>query len=247
MASNSPNQLSFLPEDYLELKAQRRTNAICASLFAVVIVAIGGAFQITERSIKGVQTEYAEIMRKYAEAAKPIEQFKQMQDQQRKMEGQAALSASLLEKIPRSFLLAEMTNSLPGSVSLLELSLEAKARTVTINPTQYATMYEQKKAEIDAAKVNAASSAKPKEYDVTLKVTGVANTDVEVAAFMTNLKKSDLLTNVNLVVSDEFIPTSKESKLRKFQIEMTLNPRAEVKPQGPKLNKVVDAGEASAK
>jgi Tfp pilus assembly protein PilN len=246
MASNSPNQLSFLPEDYLELKAQRRTNAICASLFAVVILAIGAAFQITERSMKGVQTEYAEVMRKYAEAAKPIEQFKAMQDQQRKMETQAALSASLLEKVPRSFLLAEMTNSLPGSVSLLEFSLEAKAKTVTVNPTQYATMYEQKKAEIDAAKVNAAAGAKPKQYDVTLKVTGVADTDVQVAAFMTNLKKSDLLQNVNLVVSDEYVPASKDSKLRKFQIEMTLNPNAEVKPQGPRLNKVVDA-EAAAK
>jgi Tfp pilus assembly protein PilN len=247
MASNSPNQLSFLPEDYLELKAQRRTNAICASLFAVVILAIGGAFQITERSMKGIQQEYAEVMRKYSEAAKPIEQFKQMQDQQRKMEMQAALSASLLEKVPRSFLLAELTNDLPGSVSLLEFGLEAKAKTVTVNPTQYTTMYEQKKAEIDAAKVNAAAAAKPKAYDVTLKVTGVADNDVQVAAFMTNLKKSDLLTNVNLVVSDEFIPASKESKLRKFQIEMTLNPNAEVRPQGPRLNKVVDASEASAK
>jgi Tfp pilus assembly protein PilN len=247
MASNSPNQLSFLPEDYLELKAQRRTNAICASLFAVVIVAIGGAFQITERSIKGVQTEYAEVMRRYAEAAKPIEQFRQMQEQQRKMESQAALSASLLEKVPRSFLLAELTNSLPPSVSLLEFSLEAKVRTVTVNPTQFTTMYEQKKAEIDAEKKNAVTGAKPKAYDVTLRVTGVADTDVEVAAFMTNLKKSDLLSNVNLVVSDEFAPTSKDNKLRKFQVEMTLSPTAEVKPQGPKLNKVVDAEEASAK
>lgn len=247
MASNAPNQLSFLPEDYLELKAQRRTNAICASLFAVVILGIGGAFHITERSVKAVQLEYAEVMRRYADAAKPIEQFRQMQEQQRKMETQATLSASLLEKVPRSFLLAELTNALPSTVSLLDFSLEAKTRNVTVDPRQFQTMYEQKKAEIDAAKVNAAVAAKPKLYDVTLRVTGVADNDVQVAAFMTKLKQSDLLTNVNLVVSDEFAPNSKDSKLRKFQIEMTLNPNAEVKPQGPKLNKVVDAGESSAK
>ncbi len=247
MSSNSPSQLSFLPEDYLEMKAQRRTNAICASLFAVVICAIGAAFHITERSMKAVQAEYAEVMRRYSEAAKPIEQFRQMQDQQRKMESQAALSASLLEKVPRSFLLAEVTNALPPSVSLLDLGLEAKARTVTVNANQYQTIYEQKKAEIDAAKQNAVTGAKPKEYDVTLRLTGIADNDVEVAAFMTNLKKSELLTNVNLVVSDEFAPSSKDNKLRKFQIEMTLSPTADVKQQqGPKLNKLVNA-EASAK
>ena len=29
----APNELSFLPDDYLERKARRRTNAICAVLF----------------------------------------------------------------------------------------------------------------------------------------------------------------------------------------------------------------------
>ena len=46
----APNELSFLPDDYLERKARRRTNAICAVLFCVVISAIGGAFTVTERS-----------------------------------------------------------------------------------------------------------------------------------------------------------------------------------------------------
>ncbi len=33
----SPNQLSFLPDDYMERKSQRRTNAICAVLSILVI------------------------------------------------------------------------------------------------------------------------------------------------------------------------------------------------------------------
>ena len=43
--SSAPNQLSFLPDDYLELKAQRRTNAICAGLFAVVVGMVGVTFK----------------------------------------------------------------------------------------------------------------------------------------------------------------------------------------------------------
>src|SRR5438477_4758139 len=146
--SNSPSQLSFLPDDYLELKAQRRTNAICAGLFAVVVLVVGVTFRYTERSIAGVELEYADISRRYAEAAAPIEQFRRMQDQQRKMETQAALSASLLEKVPRSYLLAEITNSLPANVSLIDLGLSTALKNPAPNPAQFKTIYEQKKAEI---------------------------------------------------------------------------------------------------
>src|SRR5260370_16411378 len=98
--SSSPNQLSFLPDDYLELKAQRRTNAICAALFAAVVGVVGVTFKFTERSMAAVEREYTEISSRYADAARPHEQFQKMQEQQRKMEMQAALSPTLLEKVP---------------------------------------------------------------------------------------------------------------------------------------------------
>ena len=131
---NSPNQLSFLPDDYLDLKAQRRTNAICASLFALVVIGAGAAFHITEKSMKSIEHDYADITRRYAEAAAPIERFKKMQDQQKRMEAHAALSASLLEKVPRAYLLAEITNALPVNVSLLDFTLDARPRNAAAKP-----------------------------------------------------------------------------------------------------------------
>jgi hypothetical protein len=242
----APNQLSFLPDDYLELKAQRRTNAVCASLFACVALAVGAAFFLTERMVKHNEADYAEVMRGYSEAAQPIQQFRVMQDQQRHMELQAALSSSLLEKVPRSYLLAELTNALPPGVSLWEFGLESKLRNPAAAPQQYKTIYEQKKAEIDAAKNAAVKAAQPRIYDVTMKLTGVADNDQQVAAFISALTHSSLLRDVNLVVSDEFQPTPTDNKLRKFQIEMGLNPEAEVKGQAPALNKVINA-QASVK
>src|SRR5256885_8539904 len=109
---SSPNQLSFLPDDYLERKAQRRTNVICAVLFVVVLVAIASAFTITERTNHAVERRHAEMEKQYAEAAKRLEQVNQMQEKQKRMAHQAELTASLLEKVPRTHLLAEITNSL---------------------------------------------------------------------------------------------------------------------------------------
>jgi len=114
----APNELSFLPDDYLERKQRRRTNAICAVLFCVVIGAIGGAFTVTERSMREIEKQYTDVEQQYTDAARRIEQVQQMQDKQRTMAHQAELTASLLEKVPRSFLLAEITNGLPPGISV---------------------------------------------------------------------------------------------------------------------------------
>ena len=227
---SSPNQLSFLPDDYLERKSQRRTNVICALLFIIVMGAIGSAFWFTERSMREIEQQNALVEQEYTEAARNIEQVQQMQDKQRKMAHQAELTASLLEKVPRSFLLAEITNSMPGGVSLLDFNMESKRRVVNPAPTK--TAFEQKKAEVEAKNSNAGASTPPPPqvtvYDVQMKLTGVATTDVQVAQFISKLNQSRLLTDVNLVISDEFV--QENEKLRKFQIEMTLSPDAEVQP-----------------
>src|SRR3954471_11271318 len=121
----APNELSFLPDDYLERKQRRRTNAICAVLFCVVIGAIGSAFWVTERSMREIDQQASAVDQQYTEAAKRIEQFQELQEKQRTMAHQAELTASLLEKVPRSFVLAEITNGLPEGISLLDLALDA--------------------------------------------------------------------------------------------------------------------------
>ena len=235
---STPNQLSFLPDDYLDRKVQQRTTAICASLFAIVVLAVGAAFQMTQTATRKVEAAYADIARRYAEAAEPIERFKRMQEQQKKMEAHAALSASLLEKVPRAYVLAEVTKALPANVSLLDFALDARPRVVAPAIGQMKTIYEQNKAEIEFARLSAA----PKVFDITFKITGMADNDVQVAAFMNQLARSRLFRDVNLVVSDEFQASAKESKQRKFQIEMALTPDVEVKAtEAAKPTKFVEA------
>src|SRR5688500_4211509 len=124
----SPNQLSFLPDDYMEKKLRRRTNAILGTLFLVVVSSIGGTFVWKERATQRLQKQRASLQMEMAEAAKPIEQFKQMQDKQRQLAQQAELTASLLERVPRSYLLAEITNGIPSGVSLLDFDMNSRIR-----------------------------------------------------------------------------------------------------------------------
>ena len=224
----APNELSFLPDDYLERKARRRTNAICAVLFCVVISAIGGAFTVTERSMREIEEQYTKVQDQYNNAAKRIEQVQQMQDKQRKMAQQAELTAGLLEKVPRSFILAELTNGIPEGVSLLDFRLDSVIQSGP--PPRPKTAFELRQAQIQAQNgILNIPTPQAKQYDVTMRINGVATTDDLVGDFIGSLSKSRMFHDVNLLFTEEHkSEADKDVKLRKFQIELKLDPRAQV-------------------
>ena len=227
----APNELSFLPDDYLERKARRRANALCAALSVIVMGAIASAFYLTERSMNEVEARAAKVETEFTEAARSIDQVNKMKAQQQKIVHQAELAASLVERVPRSNLLAEFTNALPAGASLLDLSLESKAK-LKLKPAagdSKAVKKKPKKGETGAA---AAAAPEPMQFDVQVKVTGIADSDTQVAHFMTKLSTSTLVKDVNLVISSSFKQDDRE--MRRFQIEMLQNPAAEVKDEASK-------------
>ncbi len=240
MLSNAPNELSFLPDDYLEGKQRRRANALCGGLAVVVLGVIGSTFWHTEKSMKLMQKRQSAVDVDYTDAARRIEQVNEMRSKQQQVVRRAELAATLLEKVPRSNVLAEFTNSLPAGVSLLDFTLDSKERVAPAPAADAKTQFEQKKAQLEG-KAAAAASTAPKAYDVYLKVSGIAGTDVQVAQFITRLNASKLLQDVNLVISDTY--EYQGQTLRRFQIEMMLNPSAEVALPAPPTKTVTAAVE----
>ncbi|HZN69997.1 MAG TPA: PilN domain-containing protein [Tepidisphaeraceae bacterium] len=226
---SSPNQLSFLPDDYLERKARHRANILCGVLAVIVLGIIVSAFWYQEKITRAVERRYNEVETKYAEAAKRIEKVNQMRSQQQQVVRRAELAASLVEKVPRSNILAEYANSLPAGLSLLSLQMESRERFVPPPPM---SAFEKKKLELEG---KSSPTPAPKVYDVYLKIEGVASTDIQVAQLMEKLKHSPLFKEVNLLFTEEYqlrdknnAERDKHDVLRKFQIEMMLNPQAEV-------------------
>ncbi len=215
---NAPNQVSFLPDNYLDRKMQRRTNVVCLLLAVAVMGGIGSAFTLSQKEVRRVEAEQTTIDREYAEAAQRITLVQEMQDKQKRMAHQAELSASLLERVPRSNLLAEVTNALPPGVSLLEFNMDSRKKIVpAVNPAATAAPG----AAVDPR-------MQPVSYDVSFRLTGVAATDVQVAQYINRLSHSSLLSDVNLVISDEYALAG--DHVRRFTIEMKLAPDAIVRP-----------------
>jgi hypothetical protein len=185
---------------------------------------IGFAFTYTERDSNRIDRQHEIKFKEYTEEAKRIQQADQMKEKQKKMAHQAELASSLLEKVPRSFLLAELTNSLPPGVSLVDFALDSRRRQAAPTAPTVVTAFEQKKA----AGTVKDTQVEVKLYDVGMRVTGVAVTDVQVAQLITRLNTSPLMKDVNLVISDQFEQDG--DQLRKFVIELTLDPTAEIRP-----------------
>src|SRR5215469_12079106 len=122
---SAPNELSFLPEDYLEQKYTRRANVVCILLFLLTGGGIATGWNWMRGNNGRIETTFAEVDTKYTDAARKIEQVKKMHEKQREVVRHAELAASLVEKVPRSNILAEITNTLPVGVSLLDVIMHS--------------------------------------------------------------------------------------------------------------------------
>ena len=231
---------SFLPEDYVEKRAERRSNLLILFLFLVVVGVGAVAFYFNEREYQAVRAAQADVNHKYEEAAKRLEQLDELQARKEQMLQKARVTAVLLERVPRTLILSELINNMPTTLSLLDLGLESK---VVAQPQRAVTMLD--KAKEDQKAKNAKAAGAPAEIpttEVTLTLTGVAPTDVQVAQYMAAIGRVALFKEVNLAYSEEMTLADQDSStedpvMRKFRIEMKLNQGIDVQKLEPTMVK----------
>ena len=118
--------INFVPDDYIQNNESKRTNLMYLILLVVVMTALGGSFitiKIRQRACRAKENLINTRMAKMHEA---IQQFDELQVKKRAMMKTALTTAELLEPVPRSILLASLTNNLPSGVSLVNLTLLQK-------------------------------------------------------------------------------------------------------------------------
>lgn len=224
---------SFLPEDYLRQKQERRGNFIALSLFCVVMFGVTAAFFVTNRQWSSVKARQRDINAEYALEAKKIEQLKALEAQKAEMLEKAEITAALLERVPRSILLAELINRMPEQLTLTDLSL--KGTRVKDAPKVAAVEAKPKPRSLAGSGSKGGGAEKkpdpvkpvPPKYEFALTIMGLAADDSFVADYHTSLKQCPLLGQVELVSSAEVVID--EVARRKFRIEATLRPNADAR------------------
>jgi Tfp pilus assembly protein PilN len=209
--------INFVPDDYVQGNESRRTNLIYLVLLGVVMVALCGSFVTIKIRQKACVIKEKLVNTKMAQIQESIQQFEELQAKQAKMMRTALTTAELLEPVPRSVLLASLTNNLPTGVSLLKLNL-AQKQPKHANRITPSSKYQN--AQVNNIEDSEISISKEKLLETHIDIEGMAPSDLEVASYIGRLSNSSLFDNVALV-------ESKESKIenttfRRFKLKAML-------------------------
>jgi len=228
----------FLPEDYLNRLAERRSSLISLSLFVVIMLAVVGAFFATNRQWTIVKAEQERINARFLDEARRIEQLNELESQKGQLVAKAELAAALVGRVPRSVLLAEIINRMPDVVNLEQFELKSVKERVAI-PVAAAGANAKGAAVKSLSGANGPTKAedatervvRAPKYQVTLAVVGIAPTHDHVAQFMASLKECPLFDAVDLKYSKE--KTKDEAEVREFRFEAAVAAGADVKDFEP--------------
>jgi len=211
--------INFVPEDYIQNNKSYRTNLMYLVLLMVVMLGLGSSFLVIKMRQRAINVQENAVNARLTQTQEAIKQFEDLQTKRKTMMKTALTTAGLLEPVPRSILLASLTNNLPAGVSLLKLNLVQKE---IKQPNTPATKYQAAQAGKTAAQQQSAveETSKEKLMETYIDIEGIAPTDRQVADYIRQLSGSALLDNVALVESKEH--KSDDTAFRQFKLSAVL-------------------------
>jgi Tfp pilus assembly protein PilN len=217
--------LNFLPQDYLTKRGRRQANLVCVVIGGGAVLLAAAVTGLTLLRAAGTAWTRALLDRQYAEASKQIDQLKELEVRKEGLLHKVELSTDLLERVPRSRIVAHLTNALPPNTSIQVLTMATKE--VKGKPAKAAEAGPKAGAAKDRKRPAPAAPPpeKAKTAEVQFRLDGLAETDVAVAEYISRLGGDPLFQHVNLQFSEEF-PYQEGVKLRRFEIVFTLAPEA---------------------
>lgn len=203
--------INFVPDDYIQNNESHRTNLMYLVLFVAVMMVLAGSFMTIKIRKRTFSAREKLVNARMAQAQETIKQWEELQTKRKAMMKTALTTAELLEPVPRSVLLASLTNNLPVGMSLSRLNLVQKEP----KKTSHQTTTSKYKAAQARPKVS-----KEKLLETYINIEGIAPSDLQVAAYIKSLSNSTLLDNVALVESREH--KIEDIVLRQFKLTAML-------------------------
>lgn len=226
---------SFLPEDYVKQRAERRTLALTVTLFVCVMGGVAAAFFVTNRQWHDVRSYQRVVNERYVRAAADIEKLKELEALKGDLLDRAEVTQALIERVPRSILLAELINRMPRQMTLTELTIKSdrrerntarsqarleeaeKRKSATSNSTRRGRSLTGRGQQPEESTVRVVTAP---EYITNLQIIGVAPRHEDVAEYVRELQNCPLLVSVELVRTER--KKINDHQLHEFSITASL-------------------------
>lgn len=205
--------INFVPDDYIQKKESNRANWMYLFLCIVMLGALGGTFGILKARQSRIDKQAEEVAVKMAQAQKDIAQLEQLQIKRQQMMQTALTAVELLESVPRSIILATLTNNLPEGTSIVKADMSEKVsrELMAIRGGTYAKAGSSQGAGGDM------------KNNTFIEIEGIAPSDKEVADFIANLDSCSLFSGINLIYTKEFKKNKDDiNSVRTFKISTML-------------------------
>lgn len=209
------SNINFVPDDYIRNNESRRTNLMYIFLFILVMAGLTVSFLTIKIRQRACQAQEKIVTEKMAKAQQAITKFEKLQAKRKNMMKTALTTAELIEPIPRSILLASLTNDLPKGASLVNLSLTQKELKKVADKSKLKSKFDATSNDKKAVVVSSEQI-----IDTNIDIEGVAPSDLQVATYIKRLTDSMLFDNVALIESKEW--KLEDVSFRQFKLKTML-------------------------
>ncbi len=199
--------INFVPDDYIQGSESHRTNLFYLVLFLIVMVGLAGSFAAIKVRQKELKEQEKLVNTKVVQAQENMKKFDEVQSTLKTMLKTAVTASDLIETVPRSILVASLTNNLPAGTSLLKINclqkeINAVKSRPKAQPAPPANKYQLAKAEKGE---QAQPEVSPERLlETQIEIEGIAPSDLQVASYIERLGGLALLDDVELVESKEY-------------------------------------------
>ena len=214
--------LNFLPKGFTERRSRHLANLLCLGMAGVALLALAGMCALHVMRVFGTSRLRAVVEQQYREAGRQIEQLKELEDRKAGLVRKVELSADLLERVPRSHILARLTNALTSDTSIQVLVMSSVE--VEVPAPKPTTTKEDNTPASKGSKSKRPEKIRRRE--IQFRVDGLAVTDVQVAEYIARLTADPLFEEVNLKFSEEF-PYEPGVTMRRFELTFRLSLEAQ--------------------
>ena len=195
--------INFVPDDYVQNNRSQRINLIYLGLFAMVMAAMTAFFVSIKLRERTCEAEAKLLSKRISQMQERLKQIDNFQTKRREIMKTALTTMELLEPVPRSVLMALLTNNLPQGVSLAKVKLEQKKVSNNTAKTKSTSKFQKKSTQAKEIPRTQAPLLQQNLRQTKIFLQGIAPSDLQVADYINLLSNSRLLDNVAMVESKE--------------------------------------------